>query len=240
MPPRDPRPNVSDAMAATDRTAEAGDSRKRTRAKAPTTSVPEPRSEQAAKPSRAKASAKPSRAGTAGKRSRPSSAKAGEPGPCLVVGYDGSPESRHAASWAARRAAPNGRLVLVHATRPPHRWLLLALLEGAAEQVLRLATGNRDRGRALIDELFMEADESLLDITVEAHVVDRAPAEALIEAARAHHAREIVVGSHHSSRTGIVYGDVAAELTRSAPVPVCVVPLGEEPAGSGRASRARA
>ncbi|HYM54461.1 MAG TPA: universal stress protein [Solirubrobacteraceae bacterium] len=144
-------------------------------------------------------------------------------GPCLVVGYDGSPEARHAATWAARRAAPDGKLVLIHSSRPRRRWLPVAILATPFER--------RDRGRALIDELMMDADDVLLEVDVEAHVVDDTPANALIEAARRHGAREIIVGSHHRSRTDAIYGDVASELVRTAPVPVCVVPVGEEPVG---------
>jgi nucleotide-binding universal stress UspA family protein len=142
-------------------------------------------------------------------------------GPCFVVGYDGSPEARHAAGWAARRAAPNGKLVLIHACRPRHRWLPLAFLRTAFER--------RDRGRALIDELFMDGDEALLDVQVQATVLDADPAHALIAAARRHEAQEIIVGSHRRSHLDALHGDVAAELVRSAPVPVCVVPLGSDP-----------
>jgi nucleotide-binding universal stress UspA family protein len=139
--------------------------------------------------------------------------------PCLIVGYDGSPEARHAAAWAARRAAPDGKLVLVNASRPRRRWLPWALLTTPVER--------RREGRALLDELLMDGDEALLDVRLEAKVVDDTPASALIAAAGKHQADEIVVGSHHRSRMDPVYGDIAQELVRSASIPVCVVPLGE-------------
>jgi nucleotide-binding universal stress UspA family protein len=175
---------------------------------------------------------KPSTAPKPTTRSRPHTSADAEAGsspaaadsqlePCLVVGYDGSPEARHAATWAARRAAPGGKLVLIHASRPRRRWLPVAILGTAFER--------RGRGGALIDELLMDGDEALLEVHAEAHVVDDTPAHALIEAARRYDAREIIVGSHHPSRTDAIYGDVASELVRTAPVPVCVVPLGEEP-----------
>lgn len=75
----------------------------------------------------------------------------------------------------------------------------------------------------------MDADDAMLEVRTEAHVVDDTPAGALLEAARSHDADEIVVGSHNSSRAGALHGDVAAELVRSAPVPVSVIPLGETP-----------
>jgi nucleotide-binding universal stress UspA family protein len=161
------------------------------------------------------------RAGASASAPKESGPVQGDAAPCLVVGYDGSPEARHAAAWAARRAAPDGMLVLVHASRPRRLWLPSAILATAFER--------RDRGRALLDELFMDGDEALLKVRVETKVVDDDPAHALIEAAHNHGAREIVVGSHHRSRLDPVYGDIAAELVRTAPVPVSVVPLEGEP-----------
>ncbi len=142
--------------------------------------------------------------------------------PCFVVGYDGSPEARHAAEWAARRVAPKGSLVLIHASGPRRRWL--------PTEILRTGSERSEHGRALIDELLMSGGEALLDVKLEAHVVAGTPAKALIEAAERHGAQEIVVGSHHRRRAEAIYGDVAAELVRIAPIPVVVVPLGGEPA----------
>ncbi len=136
------------------------------------------------------------------------------------MGYDGSPQARYAAGWAARRVAPGGKLIVIHACRPRSRWLPEAILRTAAER--------RDHGGALVDELLMDGEEALLDVQIEVDVLDENPARALIEAARRHGAQEIVVGSHHRSRLEAVGGDVAAELVRSAPVPVVVVPLGGE------------
>jgi len=137
------------------------------------------------------------------------------------VGYDGSAEARHAAAWAARRAAPDGKLVLVNASGARRPWLPWALLSSAAER--------RTQGRALLDELLMDGDDALYEVRLRARVVDDTPVSALIAAARKHEADEIVVGSHHRSRLDRVYGDVAAELVRRAPVPVCVVPLDADP-----------
>ncbi len=161
-----------------------------------------------------------------------------EAGPCIVVGYDGSPEARHAARWAARRAGPHGRLVLIHASRPAERWWPVGVVRSMAGRILQIGSLRRDRGRALIAELSMDADDALLDVPTEAHVVDDMPANALLEAARSHNAHEIVVGSHHGSRAGALHGDVAAELVRSAPVPVSVIPLGESDPASSPAQRA--
>jgi len=111
--------------------------------------------------------------------------------------------------------------VLIHASGPRRRWLPL--------EVLRTGSERGELGRALLNELLMNGEDALLDVKLEAHVVDGTPAKALIEAAERHGAREIVVGSHHPRRADAIYGDVAAELVRTAPIPVVVVPLGGEP-----------
>ncbi len=172
--------------------------------------------------------AKPANTSTS-KPARRRSPDTSKPGPCIVVGYDGSPEARHAAMWAARRAGPRGRLVLIHATRPADRWWPVGVVRELGGRILRMGTLRRDRGRALIDELSMDAGDALLDVPTEARVVDDTPAHALLAAASSHDAQEIVVGSHHSSRSGVIYGDVAAELVHKASVPVSVIPLGEAP-----------
>ncbi len=167
---------------------------------------------------------------------KPSKPASGEAGPCIVVGYDGSPEARHAALWAAHRAGPGGRLVLINASRPADRWWPVGMLIGFAGRILQIGPLRTDRGRALIGELSMDADDALLDVPTEAHVVDKTPADALLESARSHGADEIVVGSHHSSRARALYGDVAAELVGRASVPVSVIPLGETPAPASPAA----
>jgi len=148
-------------------------------------------------------------------------ARGGRGGRCVVVGYDGSPAARYAVGWAAREVGPEGRVVLVHACRPRRGWISQAALLTASER--------RQRGGALIDELLMDGADTLLKANVESAVLDEEPVHALIGAARQYAAEEIVVGSHHRSRLDAVHGDVAAELVRAAPVPVCVVPLGGEP-----------
>jgi nucleotide-binding universal stress UspA family protein len=149
---------------------------------------------------------------------RPTASKKDTPSQsCAVVGYDGSEEARHAAVWAARRVAADGRLVLVHAYRPHHRWPSTSALQSSEEL--------RDHGRALIEELLMDANGALLDLDLEIEVEDDDPAHALIASALHHEASEIVLGAHHSRRADSLFGDVVAELVRTAPIPVCIVPL---------------
>lgn len=137
------------------------------------------------------------------------------PRSCVVVGYDGSPAARNATVWAARRVAPDGKVVLVHACRPLHRWL----------PALSTAVERKDRGRALLDELFLDGDEALFRVRIEAKVLNDDPVHALLSEARRQRAEEIVIGTHRHTTLDPLQGDVAAELVRTAPVPVCVVPV---------------
>lgn len=133
--------------------------------------------------------------------------------PCLVLGYDRSDSARLAARWAVNQLLPAGKLVIVHANRPLHA----PPLPSSAEERKRF-------GRALVDELLLEGEDGLFDIDIEFEVVDRDPVTALIDAARRHSARAIVVGSEHHSRLRSAIGTVTVELLRDSTVPVIVVP----------------
>ena len=50
---------------------------------------------------------------------------------------------------------------------------------------------------------------------------------ALIDAARRHKARAIVIGAKHHSRLHKALGTVTTELLKTSPVPVFTVPLGQ-------------
>lgn len=132
---------------------------------------------------------------------------------CLVLGYDRTESARVAARWAVEQLLPTGRLVIVHASRPLH-----------APPGPSSAAERRRFGRALVDELLFEGEDSLFDIEVEVEVVDRDPVSALIDAARRHHAHAIVVGSESHSRLHTAIGTVTVELLKRSPVPVVVVP----------------
>jgi nucleotide-binding universal stress UspA family protein len=134
--------------------------------------------------------------------------------PCLVLGYDRSDSARVAARWAVGQLLPAGKLVIVHASRPLH-----------APPLPSTDEERRRYGRALVDELLLEGEDSLFDIDVEVDVEDSDPVSALTEAARRHHARAIVVGCERHSRLHTAIGTVTVELLKRSPVPVVVVPL---------------
>jgi len=135
--------------------------------------------------------------------------------PCMVLGYDRSESARHAASWATNEQLSGGKLVIVHACRPLH----------APPAPLSTASERHDLGRALLDELMLDGDEELLDIDLTTEVSDEDPVVALIDAARRHDARAIVIGSKHHTRLHEALGTVTTELLKTSPVPVITVPL---------------
>lgn len=136
-------------------------------------------------------------------------------GPCMVLGYDRSESSRHAASWATSQLLTGGKLVIVHACRPQH--LPAAPLSTQRER--------HDLGRAILDELVLDGEDALFDINLESEVSDIDPVRALIDAARRHEARAIVIGAKHHSRLHEALGTVTTELLKTSPVPVIAVPL---------------
>lgn len=135
-------------------------------------------------------------------------------GACVVVGYDGSESARAAARWAAASLPPDGKLVLVYASRPLH----------APPSPLSSAH-ERDRiGRAFLDELALDGEEALLDVAAHAEISGEDPVHALIEAARRHDAGAIVVGCKQHSRLHKAIGTVTSELLMRSPVPITAVP----------------
>jgi nucleotide-binding universal stress UspA family protein len=130
------------------------------------------------------------------------------------VGYDGSESARAAASWAAGWLLPRGKLVLVYASRPLH----------ALASPIATAQERRKLGQAFLDELALDGDDALVDVTAHAEVLDEDPVSALIEAARRHQASGIVVGCQQHSRLHKAIGTVTSELLIRSAVPVTAVP----------------
>jgi nucleotide-binding universal stress UspA family protein len=134
-------------------------------------------------------------------------------GSCLVLGYDRTDSSRRAARWAANELQPNGKLVIVHACRPLH----------APPLPLSTSQERQRLGRAVIDELLLEGEDSLFDVDIVSEISDDDPVTALTDAAQRHGARAIVVGCEQHSRLRKALGTVTSELLKSSPVPVTIV-----------------
>lgn len=128
----------------------------------------------------------------------------------IVVGYDGSEASRDAIDYAARRAGPDGTLVLVY---------------GYGTSDPRGVLENReDHGRGVLDGVLLDGNDELADMTYATELSPAPPAQAIMDAARAHDAAEIVVGSRSFGRLRSALGSVSHELVHLTDRPLVVVP----------------
>jgi len=133
---------------------------------------------------------------------------------CLAVGYDRTDGSRRAVSWAASQLQPDGKLVIVHAGKPLH----------APPSPLTTHDERAELGRAMIDELLLEGDDSLRDLELAAEILDRDPVSALVDAATRHNASAIVIGHERHSALHRALGVLTSELIDASPVPVIAIP----------------
>ena len=134
----------------------------------------------------------------------------------IIVGYDGSPESKLAVQVAAERAGPGGTVVPIHVTVPASDWLgsssyepIVAHTHHAAQILL-----------ADLDEL------DVGDVAVEPELIEGDPADALLRIARSRDAREIVIGSRGRGRLRSLLGSTSHALLERADRPVVIVPRG--------------
>jgi nucleotide-binding universal stress UspA family protein len=134
----------------------------------------------------------------------------------IIVGYDGSPESKLAVQVAAERAGPHGTVVPIHVTLPASDWLGSTSYEPIVEHTHHAA-------QILLAEL---EDIDVGDATVEPELIEGDPAEALLRIARSRDAREIVVGSRGLGRLRSLLGSTSHALLEQADRPVVIVPRG--------------
>lgn len=139
----------------------------------------------------------------------------------VVVGVDGSPESAHAAEWAAREAARrHATLHVLTAFRP-----YPAGLPGVPEAG-EYSTGWPAIGQALVDGVAGRLRDRYPGLTVQGEYQLRDPRPALVQASRT--ALMTVVGNRGSGRLPeVLTGSVALHLAARAHSPVAVVPLSE-------------
>ena len=136
--------------------------------------------------------------------------------PVIVVGYDGSEESRHAVAVAAERAGPEGTVIPVHVTIAASSWLGASYYEPVVDEAYMTAEARL----AEIDEI------DTGDANVEPELIEGDPAEALMRIAESRGATEIVVGSRGRGRFRSILGSVSHELLERADRPVVIVPKG--------------
>jgi nucleotide-binding universal stress UspA family protein len=137
-------------------------------------------------------------------------------GALVVVGYDGSEESRMALAVAVQRAGPHGTVVPVHVVASASDWLGAPYYDRDVEAAHQTA-------QALLGEI---DDLDTGSIAVEPEVIEGEPAEALLRIARSRGAHEIVVGSRGLGRFRTMLGSVSRSLLQRADRPVVIVPKG--------------
>jgi nucleotide-binding universal stress UspA family protein len=151
---------------------------------------------------------------------RPATAAGGQPGgePSrrrIVVGTDGSPNSRAALAWALREASAHGaRLQVVHAWQPPYT-----------------AGGYAVPIRPFEEAAALVLDEALDSVGADSFAVPISRVTACGSAARtliglAEDAELLVVGSRGlGTFASLVLGSVSQQCAHNAPCPVMIVPL---------------
>jgi nucleotide-binding universal stress UspA family protein len=134
----------------------------------------------------------------------------------VVVGYDGSEPARAALDYAARRAGSGGRVVAVHAFNPAPDWLGTPYYD-------RALAAHQSEGRELLRSL---EEQSELDVELTTSLLEGPPARAIIAAADARDADEIVVGSRGFGPVRGVLGSVSHAVLHGADRAVVVIPAG--------------
>jgi nucleotide-binding universal stress UspA family protein len=132
----------------------------------------------------------------------------------VVVGYDGSPPARAALAYAARRAAGGGRVIAVHAFHPAPDWL-------GEPYYQRALDAQMTHGRELLHSLEEQAD---VGVELATSLLEGPPARAIVAAADARDADEIVIGSRGFGRLRGVLGSVSHAVLHEADRPVVVIP----------------
>jgi nucleotide-binding universal stress UspA family protein len=153
----------------------------------------------------------------------------------ILVGVDGSPESKRALRWAHDEAVLRGsELVVCYAYGPPeeHNPYALAysagalgsntLAEGEREWRVRTLEQTRERAEGVLDGVIRDVLPAPQVPVTPLLVLDDRPPRALI-----HHARDVdllVVGSRgRGGFKGLVLGSVSQQVAQHAPCPVVIV-----------------
>lgn len=143
----------------------------------------------------------------------------------IVVGYDGSDQSRVALEWAVTQAVLEERsLHLVHCWIWPLFTADLGPVEGVADSGLRHAA------EAIVAEALAEAKRLAPDLEVTASLISGVSSAILDRMSRSAHL--VVVGSRGlGGFMGLLVGSVSLKLAGTAHCPVVVVRSRENPAG---------
>lgn len=138
----------------------------------------------------------------------------------ILVGVDGSPESREALVWAAGLAQATGAGVLaVHA---------VGLLEKLGPEGSSVpSAGHLEEIRHVFETTWCEPVR-LNGVSVEMQMRYGTPADVVLSAAEQEGAAVVVVGSRGIGGAALgALGSTSSRLARSCPVPVVIVPVAQ-------------
>lgn len=138
----------------------------------------------------------------------------------LVVGVDPSHASRHAAEWAADRAAASDRPLHLIAARSPEAH------EGWDHDHLT-SRSTHDHQQEQLEQLRLHVLDRHPGLHISLAATDRLPATALVLAAR--RSRTVVLGSHGESLLRWSLGSTAHQVAVHAPCSVAIVRAEREP-----------
>jgi nucleotide-binding universal stress UspA family protein len=139
----------------------------------------------------------------------------------VVVGVDGSEQSRHAASVSAGLARKNGAtLHLVTIVRPPEGWWGIV---GSPPTPSALSKSLTDAQREILDDVVASIDLSEIEVIQVEDVGD--PARMLLDYARRVDADVMVIGRRGAGLIErLMLGSVANRVVHDAECPVLLVP----------------
>lgn len=141
----------------------------------------------------------------------------------IVVGIDGSAESKRALRWAGNEARLRGaRLRVVHVWALPHPFRRPGVDPALEADVIEMA---RRVAQDLVENELDALGDEVTGIDVTHAVVEGAPAPALLEAAEG--ADLLVVGSRgRGGFAALLLGSVSQQCAQHAPCPLVIVPPG--------------
>ena len=141
----------------------------------------------------------------------------------IVVGVDGSEESRAALAWAVEegrlRQAP---VLAIHAWEVPMVPAPTGLVPPSVEVVGDL-TELREDAASLVEVMVREIAGDAADVEIRPLMVEDKPVNALLEAAERNDAQMIVVGSRgHGGFVSLLIGSTSDQVARHATCPVVI------------------
>lgn len=138
----------------------------------------------------------------------------------IVVGVDGSQESKAALRWALEEArVRRARLVCVHAWAFPSRAVAQALVGTAIDSAVR---ATHDQAKELLAAAVSEVVDKAAGVPLRQAAIEGPPAQVLIRAAE--DADLLVVGSRGlGGFAGLRLGSVSQQCAAYAPCPVVIV-----------------